>query len=177
MQTVLLLLLHLYLLLPLHLLHLRLALRLSLPLHLLASHRLRTFPLSLGAHLSLLLRPLRRSRLNSRRLSLSRLLLLLHLRLVLRAHLRRDARPGVPPPALQHLGEGNERHRRRRIRGPQGQIQRKVPGIVPLEQLGALKRTLARATRVVVEPRRVGDRASRRRLVVLLCLVLLCLVL
>ena len=101
MQTVLLLLLHLYLLLPLHLLHLRLALRLSLQLHLLASHRLRTFPLSLGAHLSLLLRPLRRSRLNSRRLSLSRLLLLLHLRLVLRAHLRRDApRPGVG--RLQH---------------------------------------------------------------------------
>ena len=53
MQTVLLLLLHLYLLLPLHLLHLRLALRITLPLHLLASHRLITFPFSLGAHLSL----------------------------------------------------------------------------------------------------------------------------
>ena len=141
----------LHLLLPLHLLHLLLPRRL-LPL----PHRLlRAFPLSrlsLGsrAHRSLLRLPGLRRRL-------------LYLGLVLRAHLRRDPRARVPPAALQHLGEGNERHRRRRIRGAKRQIQREVTRVVPLEELGALKRALVRAAGVEVKPRRVRDRARGRR--------------
>ena len=83
-------------------------------------------------------------------------LLLAHLLLLL--HLRRHPGPRVSPSAHQHFLQRHERHARRRVRGSKRQIRREVPRFVPLDQLGALERTLHRPRGVRVQPRRVRHR-------------------
>ena len=84
-------------------------------------------------------------------------LLLAHLLLLL--HLRRHPGPRVSPSAHQHFLQRHERHARRRVRGSKRQIRRgSTDRFVPLDQLGALERTLHRPRGVRVQPRRVRHR-------------------